>query len=228
MKLFVLVELGYSYNDEYHSPHEDDSGQPVKAYRVKANADDACKVMNAERVAKEQSGRYGMLDGDGEQITEFFRVAEIEVADADVESYASARESLRFATERAKTAAQKEFGEQAAKLFDAHSGLESFGWNQYTPYFNDGDEPRFGVRDEESDINGKDGGGLDSGRRYGPVPGYQRLPDQQPSAEYLLQEHVAKFLSGFDKDHMKAMFGDHVTVTVTRPGTVDVSDCSHD
>jgi hypothetical protein len=44
----------------------------------------------------------------------------------------------------------------ADELFEQFPKLKSFGWTQYTPYFNDGDECVFGVHNDEStiDING--------------------------------------------------------------------------
>lgn len=48
------------------------------------------------------------------------------------------------------------FQQQAKELFDNHSGLESFKWRQYTPYFNDGDECKFDVDRDSIGINGEE------------------------------------------------------------------------
>lgn len=45
------------------------------------------------------------------------------------------------------TALRSDFVPMLKPLFDKYSGLvTSFGWTQYTPYFNDGEERTFGVR----------------------------------------------------------------------------------
>lgn len=224
MQIHCIVEIGYEYNDEYYREPESGGGTPTVAYKVKAHADEACKTKNAERLAK----GYEMRDGDDDVITEFYKVVTLEVADEDVQSYASAQERIKAAREEAQRLARQAFTDESAKLFAAHPDLQSFAWRQYTPYFNDGDECRFGVRCDEPDVNGQSGGELDSGVEYGRAPTYTRKQVRPPSAEYLLQEPVAKFLNVFADEDMKAMFGDHVKVTVYRGGKVEVDDYEHD
>jgi hypothetical protein len=48
------------------------------------------------------------------------------------------------------------FNDIAKQLFEKHSILNSFGWVQYTPYFNDGDECTFSARTNYPTINGYD------------------------------------------------------------------------
>ena len=42
------------------------------------------------------------------------------------------------------------------ELFKKHKSLQSFSWNQYTPYFNDGEECVFGAYTDYISINGSD------------------------------------------------------------------------
>lgn len=49
---------------------------------------------------------------------------------------------------------QKEFPTMFVDLFKQAPKLKSFGWTQYTPYFNDGDTCEFGVHMDYPYING--------------------------------------------------------------------------
>lgn len=50
---------------------------------------------------------------------------------------------------------QKEFPVMFVDLFKQTPKLKSFGWRQYTPYFNDGDTCEFYVHTDDPYINGK-------------------------------------------------------------------------
>jgi len=39
----------------------------------------------------------------------------------------------------ALTLSKEVFNDWCKEIFEKHPKVESFGWNQYTPYFNDGD-----------------------------------------------------------------------------------------
>jgi hypothetical protein len=49
---------------------------------------------------------------------------------------------------------QKDFPAMFTELFAEAPNLKSFGWTQYTPYFNDGDSCEFGVNFDYPYING--------------------------------------------------------------------------
>ena len=49
---------------------------------------------------------------------------------------------------------QKEFPTMFVDLFKQAPNLKSFGWTQYTPYFNDGDTCEFGVHIDYPYVNG--------------------------------------------------------------------------
>ncbi len=221
MKVYVINEIGYEYNDEGYNRPEGDAGQPVKAFKNKVNADAECKRLNAEHIENNPLENY-----DGE-ITEYYTVTEVDLADNDDLSYETAKQNLIAAKSRAFEAGKKEFTEKSKVLFEKNPGLESFAWTQYTPYFNDGDTCRFSAHIDKPDINGVDGGDIDSGEEWSNV---QRtmITVREPSIEYMLQEPVANFLCQFNEREFKKMFGDHTKVTVHRDGTVDTDECSHD
>ena len=51
-------------------------------------------------------------------------------------------------------ASNKIFTELTKSIFEEYPKVESFGWNQYTPYFNDGDTCTFSVNTDWIYING--------------------------------------------------------------------------
>lgn len=146
-------------------------------------------------------------------------------------TYQEARKKMDEALKAARELCKGAFDEGAAALFEANPGLTSFGWRQYTPYFNDGDECRFSAHVDEPDVNGVGGYEVDSGEDWDRTA-LKMVRNRQPSLEYTLQGPVADFLGRFAADDPKAIFGDHVKVTVTRrpDGTVetDVTDYDHD
>ena len=108
---------------------------------------------------------------------------------------------------------EKLFKKAVKDLFKENPTLESFSWTQYTPYFNDGDTCTFSANTDYPDVNDiseyDDDG---EGRKY----------DEE------LAKNVTSFLSNFNEDDYESMFGDHVKVTITKDGKIDVSDYSHD
>lgn len=113
-------------------------------------------------------------------------------------------------------------GETAVKeclrgFFAAHPEVKALRWRQYTPYFNDGDECRFGIHEPEvrvGDGDWNDSWGL----------GYKNdNPPKQLQAD--LQE-MYKALQG-NRDAMEIAFGDHAQITATAE-SVTVEEYEHD
>jgi hypothetical protein len=133
-----------------------------------------------------------------------------------VEDYASARACAETRMESGLQAARATFLAGCRPLFEAHPGLESFGWKQYIS-----DDPAFGPIPYSyglgagclPDINGIDGHELDSG----------------PAREEVeLQRSVQEFVATFNYFDGMAMLGDGVRVTVHRDGTIDTDDYYED
>lgn len=86
MKIYLIHELGWEYNDEYYSlpsqtPFDGNAGFPIKAYKDKTLAQSKCYEMNKAKIKLDSS----MTDGDGEKIKEFYEVVELEVEDVECE-----------------------------------------------------------------------------------------------------------------------------------------------
>lgn len=110
------------------------------------------------------------------------------------------------------TKAKAALEEQAKAIFAKYPELETFGWTQYTPYFNDGDPCVFGAIVDYPYINDDDSGfARADGKRW----------------EERAMWDVAEFLRVLDNDTFRDMFGDHALVTVSRDG-VTVKEYSHD
>lgn len=163
------------------------------------------------------------------------------------EKYLEAKERMREAKKEAAKVVQEAFKESAAEVFAKHAKLESFGWHQYTPYFNDGDECVFGTHIDEPDINGQQSWDIEALRetirrptgRTIEVSGFSGRIEKQQQYENVANEAfdpelkaasdaVRGFLGGFDTEDFRDMFGDHMEVTVSRDGTISTEQYEHD
>src|SRR5689334_3768923 len=72
-----------------------------------------------------------------------------------METFQATKDKIAAMQAEAKQAAQAAFQEGTAKLFELFPAMESFGWTQYTPYFNDGEECVFSANTEYPTINGE-------------------------------------------------------------------------
>lgn len=122
--------------------------------------------------------------------------------------------------------AKKAFAEVAADVFTKFPTLQSFGWTQYTPYFNDGDECTFRCNSDCPTLTFlTDGEEEEFDTNYGDEPDDPKTPaDLREKAEEAVQE----FLGAFEDDDMQTMFDNHVRVTASRDGTTSTSEYEHD
>ena len=98
--------------------------------------------------------------------------------------------------------------EHFKEIFLKNPKLEKVSWSQYTPYFNDGEECTFSSNHEYADIEGE-------GLEYG-EPAYESIKNS-----------IREFLSQFDDELMKNLFGDHVQLIVTKEG-ISVEEYDHE
>lgn len=129
------------------------------------------------------------------------------------------------------------FTEVSKKLFEVHPALESFGWKQYTPYFNDGDECTFSARKDEPDINDVDGYDVNfedeqvtdwSGAKDPMTKEYPKIKNVLHNpALAIAHEDVKEFLENIEDEVLRDLFGDHVRVKVTKENA-EVEEYEHD
>jgi len=135
---------------------------------------------------------------------------------------------------------EEAFFKGAKQIIDSCPDFKSVSWNQYTPYFNDGDETIFSANTDYLRVNGEYADEDDSLRPTIVVTNgtwnrekrvYEgRVEKPNPNYNQSLAEAVDKmteFLGIFDNDFFQTQFGDHVTVTITANG-VDTEDYDHD
>ena len=127
------------------------------------------------------------------------------------------------------------------KFLNDNPKITAISWTQFTPYFNDGEECVFSVNDiqfqfsdmEEEYTDGDEWSSL-WGYEYAISPKYHNKPGEKPSPDVLgsavikeLAELNSNLTSDGMTDALRAAFGDHVRVIVTRKG-IEVEDYEHD
>jgi hypothetical protein len=132
------------------------------------------------------------------------------------------------------------FNEFCSEIFNKCERLESFGWSQYTPYFNDGDTCIFSANTEYLYINGdsfdeaewySETNVTDWGKWNSQTRQYEGRvevsnPNYDPDLAKITDE-ISQFLGNFDNDFFLSKFGDHAEIVVTKSG-ISVSECDHD
>ncbi len=153
---------------------------------------------------------------------------------------------------------RKDFAPMLQPLFDKSNGkITSFGWTQYTPYFNDGEECTFSTHVDYPVINGEDSDDIDAlnigiyktitdenlaehksfnesehGHKWYVSKsvgenGYFRNPGYDEDLANLVDE-FKQVIKSIDDEFLKDLFGDHVQVTVNADGTIETEEYSHD
>lgn len=127
------------------------------------------------------------------------------------------------------------FKEGAAGLFAKHGEIfQGFRWQQYTPYFNDGDPCQFGANTDalgfliegewcdwyDNPIYAKRRESIGYGANAEPNPAYDPALAQAV-------EDARDFLRVWPTELLEALFGDHAEVSVT-PAGVDVAEYEHE
>jgi hypothetical protein len=148
---------------------------------------------------------------------------------------------------------RKEFPTMFKELFEKNPRIESIGWTQYTPYFNDGDECTFSVHTDNLNINGENEEEHDSLNEHAyetitqenieehklynkkdeyysknKVGEYGRFPN--PNLDRELFEGLEAFKSviqSIPDEFMKELFGDDAEINLTSNG-IEVEQYDHD
>jgi len=130
-------------------------------------------------------------------------------------------EALQKVYDEAMTALRRD-GEAALKasfveFFAAYPEVEAIKWQQYTPYFNDGEACYFGVCEPEIKLTMSDE--------------FKEMWAFRETSSAVFYADVQK-LSGIIQSSsmesvLKAVFGDHSEITVY-PDRIDVETCDHE
>lgn len=127
------------------------------------------------------------------------------------------REEIETLRKQMVTAARDLLAEEIGKIFEQFPELDSFGWRQYTPFFNDGDTCEFSAHIDPESIC------------INEVP-YFSDENEEENYEKLLPatEMISELLEAIGEDSLEAIFGDHAEVIVRRSGEIEVEECDHD
>lgn len=138
-----------------------------------------------------------------------------------VNKYEGAVAALKKAREESKKLAAKAIRDGMNDLFRKYPKLQTVGWPQYTPYFNDGDVCRFRAHTYSDSIR---------------LNGYSPDYDDEYEDETLeltetehgdIAEEVEAFLQVFDDEDLEAAFGEGM-VTINRDGSFETVEYDHD
>lgn len=132
--------------------------------------------------------------------------------------FENAKAQMKEFQEKMKTDGKQFFLNISKEVFEQNPTLVKFGWRQYTPYYNDGDECVFRASFDYPNIllEGQDEDLYEEETWY-----------TEKDAEFPVWNNVKTFLSQFDDNDVQLLFGDHVQVSVTKDG-VEVEEYSHD
>jgi hypothetical protein len=144
-------------------------------------------------------------------------------------------EVKRQYTDMLQTMGKEMVIESFKPLFDAHPKLGYISWNQYTPYFNDGNASTFGVNRDYPEVEYNDETFELS---------IWMSDDKEHFDKYLKSESIDSFevysslckmasaaLEHFDDEELDMIFRDHISVTVRRMKDnleVDTDEYYHD
>jgi len=149
------------------------------------------------------------------------------------DKYKAFKKTYEEARKALSEQAGQAFKEMAKELFEKFPKLHSFQWNQYTPYFADGDPCVFSVNSDEDQIsvNGMVGYDCES-LSYDGKSTYNtgELPEGFETREAAEEAYsaVANFIRQFDDEILLDLYGDHCEVTVNRDGKAVVESYDHD
>lgn len=179
------------------------------------------------------------------------QISETKMQIEDNPTYVAAREAIKQKQDELKaemkSLGETFFKEQTAALFEEFPELKAFAWDQYTPYFNDGEACEFRVYADYMDITDLNDnvfeqinaplnpdGTLRSYymEKYGTL---EKIVEEWNTGEldtpvwaYYAQHRACSIVTALDEDVLLALFGDHAQVVVSRDG-IEVEDRSdHD
>jgi hypothetical protein len=124
------------------------------------------------------------------------------------EQFSAFKAQVEDLREQLQKTGEKFLLENFKDTFKKYPQLDRVSWTQYTPYFNDGEECTFSSHHKWAEIEGE-------GLEYG-------------AAEYEdIKKFINDFLSQFDDELLKSMFGDHAQIVITKEG-ISVEEYEHE
>ncbi len=123
-------------------------------------------------------------------------------------------------TKNIKAQGEKFFTEAAKLVFEKFGHkVQNFGWQQYTPYWCDGEPCEFSVYADNCLINGETA----DDKEY-------ELKEQGLEMDVDLRQaytEIPQLIECFDEEFMRLIFGDHVAITCY-PDRVEIEEQDHE
>jgi len=129
------------------------------------------------------------------------------------------------------------------ELFEEYPDLKYITWQQYAPYFNDGDACEFNVYQPTFIFANEEGDEIDEDENYevSRVFNEHGIDDEEISKHHAVEmwgndtkkyPSLLKFskliTNGETEDLFKEMFGENHTILIHRDGTIDTTEAEHD
>lgn len=196
MKIYIICEQDYEYNDECYDVHNGYHNK--EAYRKKENAEARCEELNKKFVEENER----VVDYDDKAIKPY-KVIEVEVLEENIEqSYEELRKQRQELAKKSEELFKADLLKSAKLIFDKYSELKSFGWQQSTPSWNDGDPCYFHtyIDGESIFVNGS----------------YNYSCEDWESKA---QDEISTMLCRYSSDDMESL-GDGYQITINRNLTI--------
>jgi hypothetical protein len=116
-------------------------------------------------------------------------------------------------------AAKGVFADLIADLFKENEDLDSFGWRQWTPHWNDGAPCVFAASTDPDTIYINGSNVYDDDFDMIEV---EEMSDDENRRAAELADMVSKILIAVGDSNLELMFGDHVEIVVHRNGDIEV------
>lgn len=113
--------------------------------------------------------------------------------------------------------AKNVFVESVSALFKEYKDLESFGWRQWTPYWNDGKPAPFAANIDPDSIYINGSSTFDDIYEDG-----EEMTDEENRRAEEMSKMVSEILHLVGDSNLELMFGDHVDITIHRNGDIEV------
>ena len=134
-------------------------------------------------------------------------------------------EEIKSLRNKAMITVRDSFLEACGEIFNKYSDLKSFGFKAYTDFWNDGDAVSYHVHcdPEQLSINGEEIYGSELYDQISEEVWDKMANKNIPNSKYNVSvaemvNEISSFISSFDEDLIKDVFGDHVEVTIGRKG----------
>lgn len=138
-------------------------------------------------------------------------------------------EALADSREKLNAEAQQKIGNELCSFLKTYPEIDKLVWNQFTPYFNDGDTCEFSVNELRAHLANteSDDEDEDEDEYYG--DGWFAADDDNEGITVATRKALLELSEAFAdaETDLLAAFGDHVEVIVSKDG-IDVEEFEHE